>query len=253
MVMTAAPNRVVWVDLSTTDLESAIHFYERIFGWHYEEHDSGMQTNVVARVAGGEVGGMMAQPPEQAASGVPSAWTVFVGCGHLENALTWARELGGSVLQAPVSIPGGARVAVIADPSGAALALAEGALAVGTAVRDEPGALAWVECQSRDLARSRGFYEELFGWQSEEGTDGYVVFTADGERAGGLMAMPRTVPAEVHSHWLVYFAAEVAATADAVTELGGTVVVPAHEIDEGRFAVLEDPTGAVFAIYERSP
>jgi uncharacterized protein len=251
--MAAAPNRVVWVDLSTTDLESAIHFYERIFGWHYEEHDSGTQTYLVARVTGGGVGGMMAQPPEQISSGVPSAWTVFVGCGHLENALARARELGGAVLQAPVSIPGGARIAVIADPSGAALALAEGPLAVGTAVRDEPGALVWVECQSRDLAGSRGFYEELFGWQSEEGTDGYVVFTVDGERVGGLMAMPPAVPAEVGSHWLVYFAADVAATTATVIELGGTVVVPAHEIDEGRFAVLQDPTGAVFAVYERSP
>lgn len=256
--MTSAQDRregnVVWVDLSTTDVEGAIHFYERLFGWHYDEHDAEPGTYVIARVAAGEVGGMTSQAPEQAAAGVPPSWTVFVGSGHLATTLATARELGGSVLQPPLSIPGGARVAVIADPAGAALALMDAPHAGSGIVLGEPGSVCWVECLTRDPSASRRFYEQLLGWTSQEGTGGYVVFSLDGERIGGLMAMPPSVPAEAPSHWLVYFAvAEVASTCTRAVELGGRVLVPTHDIDEGRFAVLEDPAGAVLAVFEGPP
>lgn len=248
--MVMANGSVVWVDLSTPDLDAAIHFYEQLLGWHYEEHEAGMGTYVTARIEGGDVGGMMAQAPEQA--GIPPAWTVFVGCDHLENTLARVRELGGSVVKTPFSIPGGARIAVIADPTGATLALAEGALADRTIVRYKSGAPGWVECQSRDVNRSRDFYEALFGWEAEEGTRGYLVFMRNGEQVCGVMAMPDDVPAEVPSHWMVYFVADVARAAEQVPGLGGTVEYPTHDIDEGRFAVLTDPTGAVFAVFEET-
>lgn len=253
--MRVAPPRrvgtVVWVDLSTTDIERAIHFYERLFGWHYDELDTEMGTYVVARAAAGEVGGMMSQPPEEAAASVPPSWTVFVGTDHLETTLATTRELGGAVLQSPMWIPGDARIAVVADPTGAALALMQSPAAEHGMVWGEPGGVSWVECLSRDPTASRRFYEELFGWKSQEGTSGYVVFNRDRERVAGLMAMPASVPAEVPSYWLVCFdVADVTATCARVAELGGVVLEPAHDIDEGRFAVLEDPAGAVFAAFE---
>jgi predicted enzyme related to lactoylglutathione lyase len=110
----------------------------------------------------------------------------------------------------------------------------------------------WAECLSRDLDASRGFYEQLFGWKGEEGSGGYVVFSLDGERVGGLMAMPPTVPAEAPSHWLVYFATDVARACAQAGELGGQVLERAHDIEEGRFAFLTDPAGAVFAVFEGS-
>jgi uncharacterized protein len=247
-VVTTAHGSVVWVDLSTPDLDAAIHFYERLFDWHYEEHESEMGTYVTARVEGGDVCGMMGQAPEQA--GMPPVWTVFVGCDHLENMLARVRELGGSVIEAPLSIPGGARIAVVADPTGAVLALAEGSLAARTIVRDEPGAPGWVECQSRDVAESRDFYEGLFGWKAEEGTRGYLVFTRNDEQICGLMVIPDEAPAEVPSHWMVYFVADVAQAVEQAPGLGGTVEHPTHDTDEGRFAVLADPAGAVFAVFE---
>jgi predicted enzyme related to lactoylglutathione lyase len=253
--MTSAPPRragtVVWVDLSTSDVERAIHFYERLFGWHYDEHETETGLYVVARVAAGEVGGMMSQAPEEIATGAPPSWTVVVGSDQLEAALDETLELGGSVLQRPLSIPGGARIAVIADPSGAVLALMQAPPSEHGMVWGETGAVSWVECLSRDPAASRRFCEALFGWKSEEGTGGYVVFSRDGERVGGLMTMPAAVPVDVPSYWLAYFAVDdVASTCARVPELGGTVIEPTHDIEEGRFAVLGDPAGAVFAVFE---
>ena len=64
-----------------------------------------------------------------------------------------------------------------------------------------------------------------------------------------MMAMPDMVPAEVPSHWLVYFGVDD--TDDAVATAGGlgaTTVVPPTDIPPGRFAVLADPDGATFAV-----
>ena len=252
--MTSARERdghVVWVDLSTPDLAGAIHFYERLFGWHYMERDTEMGVYVTARVAAGPVGGMMPVAPERPAVGFPPAWTVLVGSGHLETMVATTRELGGSVLQVPSSIPGGARVAVIADPAGAALGLMDAPAPESAMAWGDLGAVCWVECLSRDPVVARRFYEQLLGWTSEEGTGGYLVFSRDGERVGGLMAMPSSVPEQAPSHWLVYFAvADVAVSCERAIASGGTVLAPAHDIEEGRFAVLADPTGAALAVFE---
>ena len=116
-------------------------------------------------------------------------------------------------------------------------------------VRGEPGSVSWVECLSRDPAAARRFYRDLFGWKSAEDSAGYVVFEFDGERVGGLMAMPASVPAEVPSYWLAYFTvADVDAACTRAAEMGGAVLEPARAIEQGRFAVLQDPAGAVFAV-----
>ena len=242
-----APRRVgtvVWVDLTTTDVERSSRFYERVLGWRHESTDTGMGTYVVARVDAGEVGGMMA------GDGRPR-WTAVVGTDDMDACVAAVPGLGGVVLEPPAPIPGGARLAVVADPAGAALAVMESPLSDRGIVWGEPGGASWIECLSSDPGASRSFLEALFGWKGGEGSGGYVVFSLDGERVGGLMATPLSVPADSPSYWLVYFAVtDVAATCAAAAEAGGLVLEPAHDIEEGRFAVLEDPTGAVFAVYQ---
>jgi predicted enzyme related to lactoylglutathione lyase len=242
---------VVWLDLSTTDVVRAIHFYEQLFGWHYDEHETEKGTYIVARVPAGAVGGMMFQAPEQVASGVPPCWTVFVGTARLRTTIATARQLGGSVLQSPIALPGGERIAVVADPAGAALGFMESPPSDHGMVWGALGSGSWVECLSRDPASSRRFCEELLGWKGEEGPGGYVVLRLDAEQIGGLMTMPASVPVDAPSHWLVYFAVrDASSTYTRVAELGGAVLGPTQDIDEGRLAICVDPTGAVFGVSE---
>ena len=242
------PGTVVWVDLTTPDVDRASRFYERLLGWRYESLGTEGGTYTVALVDAGQVGGMMAPAP-----GAPAAprWTAAVGTEDLDATLAAVPRLGGTVVQPPAPIPGGARIAVVADPTGAAVAVIESPTWEPGIVWGEPGAASWVECLSSDPPVARAFYEALFGWKGEEGSGGYVVFTLDGERVGGLMATPVSLPPDAPSYWLVYFAvADVAATCEAAPDAGAVVLEPVHDIPEGRFAVLEDPTGAVFAVYQ---
>jgi predicted enzyme related to lactoylglutathione lyase len=65
----------------------------------------------------------------------------------------------------------------------------------------------------------------------------------------GMWHMNGETPAEVPSHWRVFFTVrDVDATVARAQDLGATPLFPAMDIDIGRFAVLRDPTGAVFAV-----
>ena len=64
-----------------------------------------------------------------------------------------------------------------------------------------------------------------------------------------MMTMPDMVPAEVPAHWLVYFGVDdTDASVSKATELGATTLVAPTDIPPGRFAVLADPDGAIFAV-----
>ena len=93
----------------------------------------------------------------------------------------------------------------------------------------------------------------MFGWEARTNAMGdgssYTEFLLDGRSIGGGMDMRGRVPDEVPPHWLTYFAVDdTDATVARVDELGGQVMVPAMDIEPGRFAVVADKTGAFFAV-----
>jgi hypothetical protein len=97
------------------------------------------------------------------------------------------------------------------------------------------------------------FYTQLFGWKTREvdmGPGGPYTMIANGDRdIGGVVAAKAS---DGHpSRWLGYVATdEVDATTKKVESLGGKVAVPPTDIPGvGRFAVLQDPVGAVIALF----
>ena len=77
----------------------------------------------------------------------------------------------------------------------------------------------------------------------------YTEWQVNGRSVGGMMLKPPMMPAEVPPFWAVYFAvADTDAAAARVVELGGSVINPPMDIEPGRFAVVADPTGAVFNV-----
>lgn len=114
------------------------------------------------------------------------------------------------------------------------------------------GSPAWIELSSDDLRNARTTYGHLFGWDVEDGTSdsgGYVVALKNGRSAAGIYSPDDDVPPA----WLLYLASDdVEATVRSATEAGATVVVEPGDIGptSGRFAVLQDPTGAVFGVWQ---
>ena len=118
-----------------------------------------------------------------------------------------------------------------------------------------PGDFCWIELATTDQNAAKSFYSSLFGWVVNDmpmGPDSfYTIFRLQGKdcAAGYTMgAQEQGIP----PHWNLYIAVENAdAAAGKAASLGAKVLAPAFDVfDAGRMAVLEDPTGAVFIVWQ---
>jgi predicted enzyme related to lactoylglutathione lyase len=115
------------------------------------------------------------------------------------------------------------------------------------------GTFCWNELMTTDVEKAKTFYTKLFGWTTREmdmGPSGkYTIFINQGKDIGGCMKNPPEAGG-VPPHWLSYVAvSDVDASAGEVVALGGTLIVPPTDIPHvGRFAIINDPTGAAIAV-----
>ncbi|MFB6436423.1 VOC family protein [Streptomyces sp. NPDC056411] len=116
-----------------------------------------------------------------------------------------------------------------------------------------PGAPCWVELGTSDASAAAGFYREVFGWRIEtdprEEAGGYTMAYLGAVPVAALT--PRYAPGQ-RTAWTVSFATQDAdALAAAVAEAGGQRLTgPMDVFDAGRFALLADPEGAVFSVWQ---
>ena len=115
------------------------------------------------------------------------------------------------------------------------------------------GRFVWYELLCANAVEAERFYTRLFGWRTLPWQHGDYTFWMRGEKPfGGLMQIPDDVRlAGSPPHWIGYITTpDVAVTARRARDLGGGVLKEATEVpDIGRFAILADPQGAVFAAY----
>jgi predicted enzyme related to lactoylglutathione lyase len=167
------------------------------------------------------------------------------------------KALGGTVLMEPFDVLDVGRMAMVQDPPGAVVALWEARRHAGAGVTGDPGAMCWNELGTTDTERAGAFYQSLLDWSAETrplGAVSYTTFTADGATRGGMTAIQAS-RGGVPPHWMVYFAVrDCEGSATLCQSLGGSVRVPSADVPGvGRFAVLADPQGAVFAVLTPRP
>jgi uncharacterized protein len=111
-----------WHELVTTDHQAAFRFYQAVFAWEkLDEHDMGpMGTYLIYGRGGVQLGGMFKKPAEMPG---PSTFVFYVRGGDVGRGAERAKELGGSVLNGPMEVPGGDHIVQLMDPQGAAFAL----------------------------------------------------------------------------------------------------------------------------------
>ncbi|MGB1013663.1 MAG: VOC family protein [Nannocystaceae bacterium] len=250
-----APSSFTWVELSTTDHAGAKHFYTELFDWSTFDApatDHGVYTMFTR--AERRVGGLFERTPEMAAQGVPPNWMGYISVADIERSTAHVRELGGKVLMGPMEIAGQGKMATIADPTGAVVALWEALGQGDSAGFGEPGFLCWSELATHDTEVAERFYTRLFGWKTTKQDMGNMIYTCflNGEVGfAGMMALGKEF-GDAPPHWQQYFAVtDCADTSRRAGELGAKVFMPPTEIpNTGIFSTLQDPQGAVFSVIQ---
>jgi predicted enzyme related to lactoylglutathione lyase len=124
------------------------------------------------------------------------------------------------------------------------------------AQKHAPGNFCWIEVGTTDHGTAKKFYTQLFDWEADDVPAGpmtYTLLKKNGREIGGLYELtPEMKSQGTPSHWLSYVAVDNAdVAAKKAATLGGRVVVDAMDVMEhGRMAVLQDPTGATFAVWQ---
>ena len=270
-----------WVDTEQPDPEAAAVFYAGLFGWELEDRMPAAAPGnyFVATIRGKDVaaiGSQMGGAPQQ------PAWNTYVWADSADDVTARAKEAGGSVLAEPFDVMEAGRMAVIADPQGAAIRVWQAGNHRGAQLVNEPGTWNFSELNTSDTGAAEAFYKEVFGWEAErfdmDGHEssmwrrpGYADHLEKGDpdlrrRMADQGAPPGfedcvawLLPLDdsqtgAAPHWSVTFAVDDAdAAAAKADELGGKVLLPPMDAPYVRMTVLSDPQGAVFTASKYMP
>ena len=242
-----------WVDLQTTDQAAAKSFYAGVFGWSYDDQPmEGDAVYSIAKIGDETVAAIAPQSPELAAAGAPPMWNTYLAVDSADEATAKVGPAGGTVAMEPFDVMNAGRMSFVLDPSGAAVALWQAGQHIGSTLVNEPGTVVWNELIT-DNPAALAFYEQVLGMTTttaEMGENKYTMFQVAGREVGGTM--PPQMEG-VPNHWHVYFeVADTDASAAKVAELGGSVMVPPFDTPIGKMAVVSDPHGAVFSLFQAS-
>jgi predicted enzyme related to lactoylglutathione lyase len=247
-----APGTFSWADVSTTDQEGAKSFYSGLFGWEADDVPVGDgAVYSMMRVDGHAVAAISTQPEQQRDAGVPPMWNSYVTVESADAAADRAERLGATVHAPPFDVMDVGRMAVIQDPQGAFFMVWEPRRSIGAEFVNAPGALAWNELATPDVDASAAFYGDLFGWATEpfEGSPQRYLVVKNGDRGNGGIRELGDQPAP--PHWLPYFGIDdIDSGLARVGELGGSVMAGPMDIGIARIGIVQDPQGAVFALYD---
>ena len=243
------PNTFCFAELHTPNVDTAIRFYDGLFGWK-------------AVAVPGTSGYLLCQRDGQTVVALRRAaedprWIPHVRVESVDEALVRARSLRATVVVSPFDTIGVARTCVLEDRDGASFGLWESRGRDGADLQDAPGSMWWVELLARDVVASREFYTSLFGWRFDTTdkygpfTKSYHVFRSGDTAAAGAVQYERDWG--VKQRWQVLFAID---DWDAVTNhaasLGGTLGFWRDVPETGRLGLITDPTGAVFCVMKPS-
>jgi predicted enzyme related to lactoylglutathione lyase len=260
-----------WVDTSQPDTGAAAEFYGGLFGWEFEDMvppDSPGEY-LIARLRGGDVAAVssISEAEPQAAR-----WNTYVWVDSADETAAKARDAGGSVMTDPFDAMDSGRMAIVADPEGAAICLWQAKEHRGAQIVNEHGSVNFNALNARDVDAAKSFYGSVFGWrtlalpagemwtlpgygdhlESEYHSNLREIVAESGGPEGfeDVVASINPIPddqPDTPAHWSVTFAVDDADAAAARTsELGGEVIVPPLDAPWTRLTVLRDPQGATF-------
>jgi predicted enzyme related to lactoylglutathione lyase len=120
-----------------------------------------------------------------------------------------------------------------------------------------PGTFCWIELATTNQLAAKSFYNSLFGWVANDIPMGpdlvYTIFKLEGRDAAAGFTIPREERAQgIPPHWGLYVAVDSADdAAHKAAGLGGKLIEEPFDVGQsGRMAVVQDPQGAVFRVWQ---
>jgi predicted enzyme related to lactoylglutathione lyase len=120
-----------------------------------------------------------------------------------------------------------------------------------------PGSFCWIELGTTDQNAAKQFYGPLLGWTAEDFPMGpssfYTMFSLAGRNTAGCYSLTHDMTEHgLPPHWLLYIAvANADESAAKITRSGGSIMKAPFDLMEfGRMSVCQDPTGAIFALWQ---
>jgi predicted enzyme related to lactoylglutathione lyase len=192
-----------------------------------------------------------ASPMFPGSEGIPSHWNSYINVDDVDALPDRVTAAGGKVIAPPFDVFDAGRMMAVQDPTGAMVNFWTARNHIGAYMVNAPGAMVWNEMATRDMAAAQAFFGSVLGWTFEEGDMPFYHYIRNGGRLNGGMVQMDENWGEIPPHWQVYFAvADIDAVAKRVPELGGQILSGVDESPVGRFAIIAEPTGAMFAVIQ---
>jgi predicted enzyme related to lactoylglutathione lyase len=247
-----------WYELGTRDLDTAVKFYTELLQWGILTHDMGEYgLYYVFQIDGRDIGAAYKMSGPQFEN-VPPNWMPYIWVDDVDATASKTITLGGRIIAPPLDVPIVGRMAFLQDPQGANFAIFKGNEHQGAArLAPKPGTFSWTELMTTNPDQAKQFYSQVLGWKYIDvptKTDvTYTLFRVGDKHAAGMF--PTESSRNIPPNWTSFISvAHCDRVATRAVELGAKVMVAPQDVPgTGRFAVLQDPTEAVFAIISFEP
>ena len=114
---------ICWRELATKDLPSALEFYSQLFGWTLTQSKVTEIDYKEIVIDNEAVGGMMAIDENWGPTPPPSHWNTYIAVDNADETAAKIVAEGGTIRVPPFDAPGVGRMAMVADPAGAAFSI----------------------------------------------------------------------------------------------------------------------------------
>lgn len=245
-----------WLELATSDQAASKKFYTSLFGWTITEFPMGPnESYTIFSLQGRNTSAAYTLRKDQRDHHVPPHWMLYIAAENADASQAKAAQLGATVLAPAFDVMDLGRMAVIQDPTGAIFSLWQAKSHQGTGIAGVDGTLCWADLSTPDQQRAGDFYSALFGWQimkeDEDPAHNYWHIKCGEDFIGGIPPASHRDP-KIPPHWMPYIlVSNCDATANQAKQQGAKLYMPPQDFEEvGRIAVIADPQGAAFAIFQ---
>jgi predicted enzyme related to lactoylglutathione lyase len=245
------PGKAIWVDLITTDIDTAAKFYRHVFKWSFNFLAN--NTYAEASYQGQPIGAFTLYEKGEAVAG-DAQWLVSFSSSDIDGAIEKTIKAGGKVLEGPIDLAGRGRLLLISDPEGARLLLLH---STGGDPLDRPANInewLWAELWAYTPSSSAEFYRDVLGLKSltvdDSSGNPYMLLGYEGIARAGIVDIPFK---GVEPNWLPYLLVDnVEKTIVTIKKYDGKLLMVLDKNTDGAVsAIVADPTGGVFAIQQR--